>query len=311
MTELINSGNQYVNNNFKENNFEFNIFAKNDLKEETILDISWLEKLKLYLNAFYVHESLNNSDKNENQGFITNKEKKSNQDLSENLDDFIEIETKFNHFSKKLKDTTTIDFLLAIENIEYYVNSFYVNFLYLLEQENLSLNNTDKILINENFKKGILEFFTLNINLRDRIELLSSQVSEYFLKAYDYIILIFDIFAELYMTSEIYEKIMSNKIKNRSEKFIQLEELTNKPNGIFNESSISKEKIEDSEIYEKDGEQSLSSKKLNSKALVYDKINSICEDFLDIDPTIFRDDNFFFSVILIFILVFIIFLLYL
>jgi len=303
LMRLINSG----NNSIRKMNtisyydlFNLDKLNNNNIINKSFIDFAWLEKLKIYLEAYRLENEITAAEEEKDKDLNKSKEKAN----ENNQKTFLDLNKKIDFFLKKLKNTTTFDFIFELETIESFVESFYCEVSALLKDEKIGFKDINKLVhSNKKFKKKLFNFFQSDEMINGgnpKAKRNSKENAEKPFKAFDAIYMVFDILHELYLNSEIFEKIISFKIRKRSENSILLDkfisEIEKKTNKNTNNDDIILVNKEFDSADNKDIS-NISSKSAKSLPQIYDKINGIYEDNLNIDPTIYRDKNVILSVI--------------
>ena len=184
--------------------------------------------------------------------------------------------------SKKFKKISNIYFIFLIEKLENFVN-FFIKFSekIFLDEENSEKNYLQKKKIVKNFSDFFNEIFSTE---KENKIILDFSYYEIF----DLIYLLFDIFYELLINSNIFESIIQDKITSRAEILIMLSSLSKKTEKNNFSSDLINE-LPKNNI-------SNNTRSSTSASNTFEKINIVYENLLDYDPQIFSDKNFVFSV---------------
>jgi len=290
LKNLICKGNTFLESNKRK------VFNE---QTKVIFDLSWLEKLKIFIFAFTKEE-----EKKTPKDFY---KKKINLNIDEDETKISSLNKKFEYLLKKINNYSTIDFILECEKIEYFLNDFYLGFsnilskdtarIYIEQNNNSNLFNKleESFKKNEKLKKNIFEylvaFFHANMDNEYKIKPNKSNEKEnnYYKekedkkddiikKFYKRIQLFFDVFYDIFLNTKFFQVIIKDKIKIRNNLLCDVIDCIN----------------EEGQITKTENKINFSLKKH------YDEINIKKEKILKYENTLYKDEFFIVSVSFIF-----------
>jgi len=287
---LISTANNLIR---KLNTENFNSYLNESFFPKIFIDFAWLEKIKIYSNAYLIE---NEMDKDQND--IYKKDKFNENYNLKNEEKHLKLNKKLDQFLKKLKNFSTLDFIFKIEILENFVDSFYKEFIRLIEIEKINIKEINKIKNNKNIKKKIFDFFIFDEVIESensKTKQNSKKNIEKSLNEFDIIHMVFDIMYEIYTESALFEKMILQKTQIRTDNLLILDqflqEAESNSNLINNFTRREANNLNKNRI-----SRGNSSKSFKSPSQIYDEINKLYEENLEIDATIFRDCNIIISV---------------
>ena len=215
-----------------------------------------------------------------------------------NEEKHLKLNKKLDQFLKKLKNFSTFDFIFKIEILENFVDSFYKEFIRLIEIEKINIKEINKIKNNKSIKKKIFDFFKFDEVIESensKTKQNSKKNIEKSVNEFDIIHMVFDIMYEIYTESALFEKMILQKTQIRTDNLLILDQFLQEAESSSNlinnftrreANNLNKNRIS----------RGNSSKSFKSPSQIYDEINKLYEENLEIDATIFRDCNIIISV---------------